>query len=373
MDPGNESRGDTSRHRWVIATLFGVLLLTSVPAATAADFYAGKRLTLLINFAAGGPTDVEGRMLARHLGRVLGGQPTVTPQNMDGAGGAVGVNWLGEVAPKDGTVVGYLTAAAWQYASDPAPKRTDFRTYEFVASHASTSVYYMRTDVKPVMKVPTDLGKAEGIVSGGLSVDSPKDLLLRLTLDMLGHKYKYVTGYRGSNGARLALQQGEINYYSESPPSYRSVVETGIVAKGEAIGLFYDPSWDGKAFGKSPQVEGLPLPSFPELYAQIKGGTPSGELWDFYRTALALTNELFRVLALPPGAPKAAVDTLREAIVRLNKDPEFAAESVKLFGFVPEYVAGPDTNQRVRAALLVSPETKAFAVQYIKAGSGPRP
>lgn len=365
------TRTSSAARRRNAVRIASAMLLPLVIAtnASANDFYAGKRLTVLINFAAGGPTDVEGRMLARHLGRVLAGNPTVTPQNMDGAGGAVGTNWLGEVAPKDGSVLGYLTAAAWQYASDPAPKRIDFRTYEFIASHPSTSVYYMRTDVKPAMKVPTDLGRAEGIVSGGLSVDSPKDLLLRLTLDMLGHKYKYVTGYRGSNGARLALQQGEINYYSESPPSYRSVVETGIVAKGEAIGLFYDPSWDGKAFGKSKQVEGLPLPSYPELYAQIKGGTPSGELWDFYRTSLALTNELFRLIVLPPGSPKAAVEALREAIGRLNTDKEFAAESVKLFGFVPEYAAGPDTNERVRAALLVPAETKAFAAQYIKAGS----
>src|SRR5712691_8521670 len=76
-------------------------------------FYKGKRLTLLINFAAGGPTDVEGRVFAKHLAKHIGAQIIV--QNMDGAGGVVGAAYLGEVAPKDGTVAGYLSGTSWIY------------------------------------------------------------------------------------------------------------------------------------------------------------------------------------------------------------------------------------------------------------------
>ena len=75
-------------------------------------YYQGKRLTILINFAAGGPTDIEGRLFAKYLGRHIEGQPNVIVQNMDGAGGLIGAQYLGEIAPKDGSVLGYLTGTA---------------------------------------------------------------------------------------------------------------------------------------------------------------------------------------------------------------------------------------------------------------------
>ena len=76
-------------------------------------YYKGKRLTVLINFAAGGPADIEGRIFAKHLVKHIDGQPSLVVQNMDGAGGLVGAQWLGEIAPKDGSVVGALTGTAW--------------------------------------------------------------------------------------------------------------------------------------------------------------------------------------------------------------------------------------------------------------------
>ena len=345
------------------------LSVANAHSAFAAEHYAGRRVTVVINYAAGGPADIEGRLFARHVARHIAGGPNVIVQNMDGAGGLIGTNYIGEIAPKDGTVVGLLTGAAWQYASETKPRRVDFRSYEFVAYQPGTTVYFMRTDVKPGMKLATDLGRAEGLVSGGLGADNGKDLLLRLTLDMLGHKYKYVTGYRGSNAARLALQQGEINYYGESPPSYRAVVEPGLVAKGEVIALFYDADFDGRDFRMPKQVEGLGLQPFHEIHRQIRGTLPSGQLWAAYRAIVALNHGLQRIVALPPGAPPAAVDALRQAIRRLDQDREFADDAVRTFGYVPEFVADADTSARVRAAMETSPEMKAFIAQYIAAGT----
>ena len=347
-------------------------LLQSTPsnAQAPADFYAGKRLVILVNYAPGGPADIEGRFFARFIAKHIAGQPSVIVQNMDGAGGMVGATYLGEVAPKDGTIVGMLTASAWQFATESAPRKVDFKTYEHVAYQPSTTVYFMRTDVAPGIKTPADLGKAQGLIAGGLSADSAKDIMIRMTLDMLGVKYKYVTGYRGSNGARLAMQQKEINFYSESPPSYRTVVAQSLVDKGDAIGLFYDPGWDGKTFSRSKQIEGLPIKSFPELYREIKGEQPKGPLWDMYLTALQLTGEVFRVASMPPGTPKAAVDALRAAINKLATDKEFAEEAQKAFSYVPEYVAGPDTADRVRKMLTTSPELRKQVNEYVKLGAG---
>lgn len=71
-------------------------------------FYAGKSLTILVNYDAGGPTDLEARLLSRHLGRHIAGNPRIIVQNMGGAGGIVGAKYLGEIAPRDGTMLGIL-------------------------------------------------------------------------------------------------------------------------------------------------------------------------------------------------------------------------------------------------------------------------
>lgn len=354
----------------LLAFATSAFLGTTAVSAQSGDFYAGKRLIVLVNYAAGGPADIEGRFFARYLARHIPGQPSVIVQNMDGAGGMVGAGYIGEVAPKDGTVLGMLTASAWQHATDSTPRKVEFRTYEFVAYQPSTTVYFMRTDVAPGIRTPADLGKAQGVIAGGLSADSSKDILIRLTLDMLGLKYKYVTGYRGSNAARLAMQQKEINFYSESPPSYRTVVQQALVDKGEAIGLFFDPAWDGTRFSRSRQVEGLPMKSFPELYREIKGEDPKGPLWEMYLTALQLTGQVFRTAVLPPGTPKAAVDALRAAVRALATDKEFEAEAMKSFSYVPEFYAEADTNERMRKILNTTPELKKQVGDYVKAGTG---
>ena len=208
-----------------------------------------------------------------------------------------------------------------------------------------------------------------GLIAGGLSVDGPKDLLIRLTLDILGLKYRYVTGYRGSQGARLALQQREINFYAESPPSFRSIIEPQLVAKGEVIGLYYDALWDGERFRKPRQVEGMSLLPFHEFYAMARGGQPSGRQWEAYKTIVALNASMQRMIVLPPGAPPAAIDALRAAITRLNDDREFTDDAMRTFGYAPEFVAGPDTSDKVRKALTTDPDTKAFMVEFMNAAT----
>ena len=97
-----------------------LFLLTPCVAARAQDekpFYAGKKLTILVNFAPGGPSDIEGRLLARHIGKHIPGSPAIIVQNMDGAGGQVGTNYLGEVAPRDGSMVGYLGASLFDLSN----------------------------------------------------------------------------------------------------------------------------------------------------------------------------------------------------------------------------------------------------------------
>src|SRR4051812_2324755 len=352
--------------RIAIAAL--AIVLAFIPARSEAQepFYKGKRLNLVINFAAGGPADIEGRLVAKHLAKHIDGAPGIIVQNKDGAGGLVGINYLGELGPRDGTMAGYLTAAAWNYVIEPGSFRVPFDQYEFVAYQPVNVVYYMRADTPPGMKSAADIMQAKGLVTGGLAADSSKDILIRLTLDMLGVPYKYVTGFRSSAPARLALQRGEINFFPESSPSYFGVVEPSLTKTGQVIPLWYDPISDGRTFAPFKPMDDQQVASFPEFYRKLKGSTPSGRLWDVYRTNLAVDSAMLRTVVLPPGVPQASIEALRKAFERLNGDKEFAEETLKAIQFVPQFMTGADLNAQVRRTLVVDPAVRTFVTDYIK-------
>ena len=139
-------------------------------------FYKGKRLTLLINFAAGGPTDIEGRLLAKHIAKHIEGQPQIIVQNRDGAGGLVGTNYVGEVGPRDGSMVGFFTGAAWKYVMEPEKHRGRFphlRVHRLPARQRGL-LHPHRHAARPQGRGRHAQGA--GRVSGGLAVESSKDL-----------------------------------------------------------------------------------------------------------------------------------------------------------------------------------------------------
>src|SRR5882672_765582 len=227
----------------VMRTIWFILLTGMGSNAEAQNFYAGKQFTVLINYEVGGPTDIEARAFARHIGKHIPGNPSIIAQNMGGAAGLVGTKYLGEVAPRDGSILGYFTGSTQRYVSNPERFTVDFRTYEFVAVIPSGRIHFMRTDVKPGTKTALDVVKAQDLVVGGLGREQPKDMAMRLTLDMLGVPYKYVTGYNSSAQAMLAMQRGEISYYADSPPLYSTKVEP-LVKSGDLVATFYDPGYN---------------------------------------------------------------------------------------------------------------------------------
>jgi hypothetical protein len=98
----------------------------------------------------------------------------------------------------------------------------------------------------------------------------------------------------------------------------------------------------------------------------VRSKPPTGQLWEVYLASLAVNSAMQRLLVLPPGAPAVALDALRTAVRELNNDRAFAEEAMKVIGFVPEYVATPETGRQVRSALKVKPEIRAFVANYIK-------
>ncbi len=290
-------------------------------------------------------------------------------QNKEGAGGVLAPTYLGEVAPKDGTMLGYFSGTAWNYVNNPEHWRVDLKTSSLSRISPAPPFISCAPTCRRASRSPTDIVKASGLVVGGLSVDNPKDIRLRLGLDMLGVPYHYVTGYRTSMPARLALERGEIHMFSESPPSYRAVIEPGLVKTGVVIPVWYDIGDVSDNAVASKTMEGLDIPSFPQLHKKLLGRPPSGQKWEALRTIHEVNSTLQRLVVLPPGSPQVAIDALRAAVARLNGDPEFAAEAIKLIEFAPDYDTGADINERARSKLVASPEIRAFVADYIKSAN----
>ena len=328
-------------------------------------FYQGKNMIFLINFAAGGPTDIEGRIVARHLAKHIPGNPAVIAQNMAGAGGVTGINFLGEAAKKDALTVGYFTGPYNHHMMKSSTLRTDLMRLPFIASVGSVTVCYIRSDVPPGIKKPTDIAKAERFRAGGLSYDSNKDLRFRLAFDVLGLKYDYVTGYNSSNDARLAVQRNEIQYHDENVPGYRGVVEPQLVKTGIVTPLYYhDVIKPDGSMGKSPDYP--ELNSFTEVYTQIFGKAPTGIKYEALKAANMASQNLSRVALLPPSSPNEAVVALRQAFAALSKDEEFLAEAKKAMRFQPRFDVGED-GERLRDRVLRAPdEVVEFVRQYIE-------
>ena len=344
--------------------------LLVLPIATAGgraqDVYAGKRLTILVNYDAGGPTDIEARLIARHIGRHIPGSPSVLVQNMGGAGGIIAARYLGEKAPKDGSMAGYFTAAAQHYAFAPEKFSVDFRTYEFIAYMPNGRIHVMRRDIEPGMARSADLNRAEGVIAGGLTVDSPKDIATRLLLDILGVPHKYVTGYNSSAQAMLALQRGEINVYADSPSIYIAKVEPTMVRAGELLPICFDPVLRDGELVIPKQIRTLAIESCPDLIVRLKGAMPPGPLADAYLALLSFAGTMYRTIVMPPGAPAAAVDALRQAMLRLNEDKEFIEEAQRTIAEAPDYQSSPDINAQARRLLTIEPALKAFLADYVR-------
>lgn len=345
----------------------GALAGASGAPLFAADFYQGKTLNLVINYTAGGPTDLEGRLVAKHLVKHLPGAAAIVVRNMAGAGGAIAINWMGEIAPTDGLTAGFFTGLASKPAINEGSLRVDVSKFSFIAGGPGVTIAYGRTDVAPGLKTPADLMKASGFWVGGLGPDSDKDIRIRMQLDMLGLKYHYISNYPGSNEARLAVERNEIQVYPESMPTYRASIEP-MVAEGRIIPLWHDPLDDGVNFSASPDSDGIPAPTYTDFLIQQKGALPSGPMWEAFRLINSVGTVFLRVVALPPGAPKEAAEALRAAFAAINNDAEFRAEAQKVVKFVPRYLVDAGTEKLYREKMTPNPKVAAFVHDYIEAG-----
>jgi len=190
-----------------------IAAMLSVPMTANADpiedFYRGKVLNVYIGVGVGGEYDIQARLVARHIGKHIPGSPTVVPQNMTGAGGLRMINYLYNVAPKDGLNVGMIANAfpAMQAAGIPGVQ-FDAGKMQWLGSIApgvETMAVWGTTGVKSI-----DDARKREVVAGASARGAITFIYPQMMNEFLGTRFKIVTGYTGGNQINLAMERGEV-------------------------------------------------------------------------------------------------------------------------------------------------------------------
>lgn len=293
-----------------VALAAASLLCVGTAAAQEGDFH-GKTITLYIGTGPGGGYDTYGRLVARHIGRMLPGNPTVVVQNMPGASSLVLTNFLYNKAPRDGTAIGVINQAMPMeqllQVKGIAYDANRFNWIGRVSSAVETGIVWHTSPVKTIEDVMTH----ETLV-GGTGPTSSTVFIPNLLNNLAGTKFKVITGFNGTNEIGLAMERGEVEGSGtplESLKSYRA--QWMRDGKIRVILL-----WSGRREPELPDV-----PSMVEL-----GKTEEAKrILKFYAAA----DDIGRAVVAPPGMAQDTVATLRRAFDRTVKDPQFLAEARK--------------------------------------------
>src|SRR5882757_5509601 len=185
------------------------------PAQTPDDFYKGKSLDFVIGYPPGGSNDTFGRLVARHLGKYIPGNPSIIPKNTPGAGSFLAVNQIFNVSPKDGTVIG-IGSPTMPLDEKLGTQGVRFKTAElnWIGRVDSLINMVFMWQTSPV-KTFADALKIETTLSA-TGVGSTVSVYPTVLNNVLGTKFKLIMGYKGSNEAMLAVERGEAEGHSTS-------------------------------------------------------------------------------------------------------------------------------------------------------------
>ncbi len=320
-----------------IGLLFTACIIAIAPAA-ADDFYQGKRITLVVGFNPGGGIDTAGRLIAKHLGRFIAGNPGITVQNMEGAGGVVAANYVGRAAP-DGLTLG-VPGRSWFIVGavkNPAAKFDPAAMTYVGSSGVMNSALWMRPD-SGITSFAQLLAAKEKVVLGALSATS-QDSMVPALLAQNGVPVRVIRGYNSSAKVLLAIEQGEV-------PGIFHIVD-GFAKRPDLI--------EKKVVVPILQTQAV-FPGLPLVRDVIRAGERP-------LLNLVLAGEEFGVLlAGPPGIPTERNAILRQAFAAMSEDKEYLADSARMD--VPR--GTPLDGARVAAMMrtLVESTTPAIAAAY---------
>jgi tripartite-type tricarboxylate transporter receptor subunit TctC len=325
------------RHRaaaLALLTLFATA--ATAQAQTAAEFYRGKTVNIYIGVGVGGEYDIQARLVARHIGKHIPGNPTVVPQNMTGAGGLRMINYLYNVAAKDGTNIGMIANAF------PAMQAVGIQGVQFdaaqmqwlgtIAPGVETMAVWHTAGVKSI-----DDARKKEVVAGASARGAITYIYPAMMNEFLGTKFKIVTGYPGGNQINLAIERGEVEARNNTWSSWKATKADWVKEKKIFV-----------IAQAGPRAPDLDAPSIEDA-----ARTPEERL---LIELIVSGTQLGRPMATN-AAPAGRVAALRAAYAATMKDPEFLAEANQL-GFEVDPVLG-EKMQKIVEKVLATPKDVA--------------
>ncbi|MGU7782811.1 Bug family tripartite tricarboxylate transporter substrate binding protein [Burkholderia sp. PU8-34] len=280
-------------------------------AESTQDFYAGRVVNMTIGYSVGGGYDMYARLLGKHLGDHLPGKPTVTPQNMPGAGSLKSANYLYDVAPKDGSTIGTFGRTM---PEQPLLGEANFDARKLVwlgsmDSDVALCVTWKDSKIRTFQDLLTKPSRF-----GGQGAGSDPDVMASAIKNLFHAKLQLVTGYPGSNETALAMERGEID--GECGTSWSTLqMRHPDWLRDHKVNLIVQ-----MALEKHPDLPNVPL---------LLDLAPDAGTREVLKV-IAASQAFARPFAAPPGVPADRANALRKAFADTMKDPAFLAEAKRL-------------------------------------------
>lgn len=294
--------------------LAAILAMSPVSAATPAEFYKGRSVQLIVGFSAGGGYDLYARVLARHMGRHIPGNPSVVPQNMPGAGSVKAANYLYGVAPKDGTVFGIFDRGLPMERLFGRTEGQQFDAAKFtwigsVTDEPAVCGFSAKSGIRSWQDMKTKPFKV-----GGAGVTADDEIYPAVLKNMFHLPVRVVSGFPGRAETVLSIQRGEIDglcgwSWSSLMSRDKQLLDSKQINVALELGV----------------EKTLDLPGVPLLGDLAQDAKQKAALkLIFSRLTMA------RPFAAPPNLPADRTKVLRDAFDATMKDPAFLAEMKRL-------------------------------------------
>ena len=314
------------------------LCLACAPACaqvTEAEFFRGKTIQMHVGFGPGGNNDQWARVVARFIGRHVPGNPAVVIQNTPGAGGLKALNYLYNVAPRDGTV--------WAVVARGLPLEPlmggqgvefDPLKLTYVGSPARDTTVCAVTRETPVKTIDDFLRRE--VVVGSTGSGAETHVMPLLLSNVLGMKFRIVAGYKGSTDILLAMERREVDGMCIA---FESLERRAAYRDGQFRAAFQ------ASLDKDPA-----LPDTPHVF-DLKMSADQRKVLEL----IFVRDTIGRPFIAPPGLPPARAKTIQDAFAAAMRDPELAAEA-KAQGLTLTPVDGPALTGVIAEAYRAPPE-----------------
>lgn len=331
------------RQAVLIGAASAVLWPVTAGADPVEDFYKGRQVTVIISGSAGSTYDIGTRLIAKYMSKYIPGNPTMVAKAMPGGGHIPAANFLYNAADQDGSVFGSVgETIPLAPLLNPEHAKFDAAKFHWLGNPANTTTTIIVWHTKGV-KTIADAQQKEVIV-GASGVASPSAQVPQILNNVLGTKFKIITGFPGT-GIELAMERGEVDARGST-----SLTRLKSIRRDW---------WEQKKAYPLVQIGLKKDNDFPDVPLLIDVARNEAERQIFrFISSSALIG---RPIVAPPGVPADRVAALRKAFEMTMKDPDYLAEADKL-----KLELDPVTWQELQSAVEEISKTPPQIVELIK-------